>query len=115
MDLPRDELLARSRLTLNQHRRFRRRRQLDLTAQVAQTCRLADELVIAFGPFAELIDFLVPRMPRYWLPRFVELVPELPRTESYKVRKADLRAAGIGADSWDREQAAVRLEREVVR
>ncbi len=64
---------------------------------------------------AELIEFLVPRMPRYWLPRFVELVPELPRTESYKVRKADLRAAGITASTWDRERSGITLEREVVR
>lgn len=64
---------------------------------------------------AELIDFLEPRMPRHWLPRFVELVSELPRTESYKVKKADLRAAGITPATWDREQAGLTLEREVVR
>jgi carnitine-CoA ligase len=63
---------------------------------------------------AELIDFLVSRMPRYWLPRFIEFVPELPRTESYKV-KADPRAAGITDRTWDRESAGITLEREVVR
>ena len=54
-------------------------------------------------------------MPRYWLPRFIEFVPELPRTESYKVKKADLRTAGITERTWDRESAGVTLEREVVR
>jgi crotonobetaine/carnitine-CoA ligase len=58
----------------------------------------------------ELIRFLEPRMPHYWLPRFVEFVRELPRTESYKVQKVELRAAGITADTWDRE-----LVREAVR
>src|SRR5439155_814624 len=72
--------------------------------------------VIVLEPGRELdpvaqIEFLTPRMPRYWLPRFVELVPELPRTESYKVRKADLRAAGITAGTWDRERAGVTLQR----
>lgn len=63
----------------------------------------------------ELIDFLVPRMPRYWLPRFIEFVPELPRTESLKVKEADLRTPGITERTWDRESAGVTLEREVVR
>jgi carnitine-CoA ligase len=67
-----------------------------------------------FDP-AGLIEFLVPRMPRYWLPRFVELVPELPRTESYKVKKAALRAAGVTSATWDRVQSGASLEREVVR
>jgi crotonobetaine/carnitine-CoA ligase len=64
---------------------------------------------------AALIEFLLPRMPRHWLPRFVEVVAGLPRTESYKVRKADLRAAGITPATWDREHAGARLEREVLR
>ena len=64
---------------------------------------------------AALIEFLAPRMPGYWLPRFVELVPELPRTESYKVRKAELRAAGITSATWDRETVGVARSREAAR
>ena len=76
--------------------------------------------VVVLEPGAELepedlIRFLLARMPRYWLPRFVELAPELPRTESYKVRKAELRAAGITSATWDRERSRMTLEREVVR
>ena len=51
-------------------------------------------------------------MPRHWLPRFVEFAPELPRTESFKVRKADLRDAGVTADTWDRAKARRELARE---
>ena len=58
-----------------------------------------------------LLEYLTPRMPRHWLPRFVELAPELPRTESFKVRKSDLRDAGVTAAMWDREKAAT-LTRE---
>ena len=57
---------------------------------------------------AELVEYLTPRMPRHWLPRFVEFAPELPRTESFKVRKADLRDAGVTADTWDRDEGQAR-------
>jgi crotonobetaine/carnitine-CoA ligase len=60
----------------------------------------------------ELIEFLVARMPRYWVPRFVEFVDELPRTPSFKVKKAELRAMGVTAATWDREAAGIKLKRE---
>ena len=46
-------------------------------------------------------------MPRYWVPRFIEYVPELPRTESHKVKKVDLRDAGVTPQTWDRERDQV--------
>lgn len=61
---------------------------------------------------AELVEYLTPRMPRHWLPRFVEFSPELPRTESFKVRKADLRDAGVTAATWDRVAAVRELSQE---
>jgi crotonobetaine/carnitine-CoA ligase len=61
---------------------------------------------------AALTEYLVPRMPRHMVPRFIEIVDELPRTPSFKVKKADLRAAGITAQTWDREKAGVKLGRE---
>ena len=61
---------------------------------------------------AELVEYLTPRMPRHWLPRFVEFASELPRTESFKVRKADLRDAGVTADTWDSAKARRELQRE---
>jgi acyl-coenzyme A synthetase/AMP-(fatty) acid ligase len=42
----------------------------------------------------------------------VEFAPELPRTESFKVRKSDLRDAGVTAATWDREKAKQGLARE---
>ena len=47
---------------------------------------------------AELFEYLLKRMPRHWVPRFVEFSDELPRTESHKVKKAVLRDAGVTAD-----------------
>jgi crotonobetaine/carnitine-CoA ligase len=57
----------------------------------------------AFDP-AELIAFLEPRMPRYMVPRYVQVVEDLPRTEaSLRVRKHELRDRGVTDDTWDRD------------
>jgi len=63
---------------------------------------------------AELVDYLAARMPAYWVPRFVEFVIELPRTESHKLKKNELREAGVTPETWDREKAGVKLQREVL-
>jgi crotonobetaine/carnitine-CoA ligase len=53
---------------------------------------------------AELIAFLEPRLPRYMLPRYVQVVEDLPRTEaSLRVRKHELRDRGVTEDTWDRD------------
>ncbi len=57
----------------------------------------------------ELIRFLAPRMPRHMVPRFVELVVELPRSPSFKVRKAELRAAGLTPETFDGKRAGIDL------
>jgi len=59
-----------------------------------------------------LTMYLVERMPRHWVPRFIEFASELPRTPSFKVKKAELRAAGITESTWDRERAGVVLKRD---
>jgi crotonobetaine/carnitine-CoA ligase len=52
----------------------------------------------------ELIDFLIPRMPRYMVPRFVEFVPSLPKTEAtLRVQKVKLRERPLNENTWDRE------------
>ena len=70
-----------------------------------------DEVMVAlivrdratFDPDA-LLAFLAPRMPKFMLPRYVEVVDDLPRTEaSMRVRKHELRARGVTADTWDRD------------
>ena len=63
---------------------------------------------------AELTEYLAARMPAYWVPRFIEYLDELPRTESHKLKKADLREAGITEGTWDRQKAGITLKREVL-
>ncbi|MFO1079294.1 MAG: AMP-binding protein [Reyranellaceae bacterium] len=61
---------------------------------------------------AELIGFLAPRMAHFMVPRYVRVLPELPKTPTQKVQKHLLRAEGVTADTWDREAAGIRIRRE---
>ena len=55
----------------------------------------------------ELIEFLVPRMPKFMVPRYVEFVDALPKTEAtIRTRKVELRDAAVNERTWDREAAA---------
>lgn len=51
----------------------------------------------------ELIRFLEPRMPHFMLPRFVDIVEDLPKTPTGKVTKQPLRQGGVSGRTWDRE------------
>ena len=53
----------------------------------------------------DLLAFCADRMARHMLPRYVDLVVELPRTPTEKVEKAVLRSQGVTASAWDREAA----------
>ncbi len=59
-----------------------------------------------------LLEFLVPRMAYYMLPRFVRFVEQLPRTPTMKTEKHLLRKAGVTSDTWDREKAGFVVRRE---
>ena len=51
----------------------------------------------------ELIEFLKTRMPRFAIPRFVEIWDELPKTEATaRIQKAKIREAGVSEITWDR-------------
>ena len=62
-------------------------------------------------PHVELMQFCAPRLPYFAVPRFVDFVADLPRTENGKVRKYELRERGVTASTWDREAAGYRLKR----
>lgn len=59
----------------------------------------------------ELVRFCEGKMSYFAVPRFVELVDSLPRTENGKVQKFKLRERGRSAATWDREAAGVTLKR----
>jgi crotonobetaine/carnitine-CoA ligase len=61
---------------------------------------------------AELIRYLIPRMPRFAIPRFIEVWDALPKTEATaRIQKAKIREAGITDRTWDRIRAGVDLPR----
>jgi crotonobetaine/carnitine-CoA ligase len=73
-------------------------------------------VVVRATPTAELdprglLDFCADRMPYFCVPRYVRLVPELPRNVVGRVRKDLLRATGTGDDSWDRDAHGYVLRR----
>lgn len=78
----------------------------------------ADEeirLVVVTKPDARLdaetlTRWLIPRMPRFMVPRFVEFVDALPQTPTLKVQKAVLRNRPLDT-VWDREKAGISLPR----
>lgn len=51
---------------------------------------------------AELARFCESRLPYFAIPRYIELMDELPRTENGKVQKYKLRERGITAATWER-------------
>ena len=59
----------------------------------------------------DLIRFLTPRMAYFMVPRYVDVIPELPKTPTGKIQKFPLRETGVTSTTWDREAAGVRLRR----
>ena len=52
---------------------------------------------------AALLDFCAARMPYFCVPRYLEVLDEIPKTIIGRVRKDVLRTRGVGAAAWDRE------------
>jgi len=90
-----------------------------LCAAVPVSSELAeDEVMIFVQPKVgmnidprELFDFLLPRMPYFMAPRYIEVVESLPMTETAKIIKSELRARGATATTWDRVKAGIKLTR----
>lgn len=61
---------------------------------------------------AELVEFLVPRLAHFMIPRYVRIVDALPKTPTQKVQKHLLRSEGITADTWDRDKAGIAIRRQ---
>jgi crotonobetaine/carnitine-CoA ligase len=59
----------------------------------------------------ELIQYCIPRMPYFHVPRYIEIMESLPTTPTGKVRKALLRDRGITPETWDREKAGIKVSR----
>jgi len=59
---------------------------------------------------AEFIRYCEGRLSYFAIPRFIDFVADLPRTESGKVQKFKLREQGRSAQTWDPEAAGIKLK-----
>jgi crotonobetaine/carnitine-CoA ligase len=50
---------------------------------------------------AELVEALAVQLPGFMVPRYVEVVAELPKTETQKILKSRLRSEGLTGATWD--------------
>lgn len=56
----------------------------------------------------DLIEYLSSRMASFMIPRYVEYVTSLPRTEgTFRVRKVELRTDPLNAATWDRARGSI--------
>jgi len=50
-------------------------------------------------------------LPHYAVPRYLDVVADLPRTETGRVQKHVLRARGVSGSTFDRVRAKMTIER----
>jgi crotonobetaine/carnitine-CoA ligase len=62
----------------------------------------------------ELFDYCVAELPYYMVPRYIELVDELPKTPSLRIQKFVLRDQGVNETTWDCEAEGIRIRRPQV-
>jgi crotonobetaine/carnitine-CoA ligase len=65
--------------------------------------------------YESLIAWCDEQMPSFMVPRYIEILDELPQTPSGKVQKKLLRDRGMTSGTWDRVKAGYRLSHEKVR
>lgn len=59
----------------------------------------------------ELCLFLKEHLPYFMIPRYIRLTAALPKTPTEKIKKNELRQAGVTTDTWDREDAGIAVHR----
>ncbi|WP_233859358.1 ATP-dependent acyl-CoA ligase [Paraburkholderia sp. HD33-4] len=92
---------------------------IELAAVFAVQSSLAEDEVMAsivlregcaLDPL-ELIQYCEPRLPYFAVPRYLDFVSDLPRTENGKIMKYRLRERAITSTTWDLEASGYRLKR----
>ena len=70
----------------------------DLSEDDVMACLVVDD----GAELAAIGDYAEANLPYFAVPRYYEVLEELPVTPNNKVRKVDLRARGIASTAWDR-------------
>jgi crotonobetaine/carnitine-CoA ligase len=58
----------------------------------------------------ELIHFCVKNMAYFMVPRFIDIVDDIPRTGTHRIQKGDMKKQGVTKRTWDREKEMPDLE-----
>ena len=59
----------------------------------------------------ELARFVNDNAPYFFVPRYLEIVADLPHTPTGRVQKFALRERGVGPNTWDRVAAGFEVRR----
>ncbi|MCX5849894.1 MAG: AMP-binding protein [Deltaproteobacteria bacterium] len=54
----------------------------------------------------DLIEYLKENLPKFAVPRYVKIVPELPKTETHRVKKKELEVLKVVSGTWDENKLA---------
>lgn len=80
----------------------------ECAAVPVQTDHLEDEVMVIVSPKPgasldpdELHEFLAGTMPRFMVPRYIEVLEDLPKTPTSKIKKDVLRKVGVSPTTWD--------------
>lgn len=75
---------------------------------IKATCVLSAGAVLSEE---ELMRWIIPRLPRFAVPRYIEFRAALPKTPTGRVQKFQLRDDGCTPATWDRQAAGVEVPR----
>lgn len=53
----------------------------------------------------ELSDFLQDKLAKFAIPRYIRMVDDFPRTETFRIKKGELKSEGVTSDTFDAEMA----------
>ena len=51
----------------------------------------------------EIHDFLLDKLAKFAIPRYIRILDEFPRTETFRIKKGELKSMGVTQDTYDAE------------
>ena len=59
----------------------------------------------------ELLDFCADKLADFMIPRFIDFVEKLPKSEVHRIMKRFLKERGVTETTYDREKAGYEIKR----
>ena len=60
-----------------------------------------------------LLDYCAEHIPRFAVPRYIEVLDALPKSSTGKIQKEPLRQDGVTEGTWDRDSVGYKIARRV--